>query len=112
MDKRSLVDILFFAIFKKMLPSEYALHPYHGDLVGFSGERVHVRRYMWLKMTFGAEPRSKTIDIQFLVIGYPMPYHMIIEQPSLNTHRVVISIPHLTIKILVFETEVATVHAD
>ena len=106
------MDILFFSTFKKMQLSEFALHPCNGDLVSFSGERVNARSYIWLTTTFGTEPKSKLIDVQYLVIDCPTPYHMIIGQPSLNTLDTIVSMPHLTLKFPISKTEVATIHAD
>ena len=62
-DQGSLADILFFTTLKKMQLSEYAPHPFYGDLIGFSREKVNVKGYMWLRTIFGTEPMSKTIDI-------------------------------------------------
>ncbi|XP_015955674.1 uncharacterized protein LOC107480066 [Arachis duranensis] len=42
LDPGSSTDVLFFTTFEKMKLSNNILQPYHGDLVGFSGERVPV----------------------------------------------------------------------
>ena len=91
---------------------ESSLNLYHGDLVGFSGERVNVLGVVELRTTFGAEPNIKTIGGQYLVIDSQAPYHMILGRPSLNTLGVVVSTPHLALKFLISPTDVRVVHVD
>ncbi|XP_072087916.1 uncharacterized protein [Arachis hypogaea] len=51
LDPGSSADVLFFTTFEKMKLSSNILQPYHGDLVGFSGERVPVLGSVWLQTT-------------------------------------------------------------
>ncbi|XP_025627281.1 uncharacterized protein [Arachis hypogaea] len=68
MDPGSSADVLFYSTFQKMKLSDKNLQHSSGELVGFSGERVSIRGYIWLQTTFGEYPNSKTIDIQYLVV--------------------------------------------
>ncbi|WOL20482.1 hypothetical protein Cni_G29287 [Canna indica] len=101
----SSIDILFYSTFEKMQLTEASLTPCKGDLVGFSGEMIDVRKAIWLRTTFNSQPKEKTIDVQYLII-------MILGQPSLNTLGAVVSSPHSTINFFVSEIEVGVLHAD
>ncbi|XP_057740207.1 uncharacterized protein LOC130957361 [Arachis stenosperma] len=75
LDPGSSADVLFFTTFEKMKLSSNILQPYHGDLVGFSGERVPVLGSVWLQTTLGEKPLFKTQDIQYLVVDCFSPYN-------------------------------------
>ncbi|WOK94242.1 hypothetical protein Cni_G02944 [Canna indica] len=111
-DHGSSIDILLHSIFKKMQLIEASLHPYNGDLVGFSGKWVNARGFVWLRMTFDSRSKAKTIDMQYLVIDIPSPYHMSIVRPSLNIPRVVVSTPHPMLKLPISETKEGVPHAE
>ncbi|WOL00941.1 hypothetical protein Cni_G09654 [Canna indica] len=83
-DQGSSVDVLFYPTLEKMDTSESSLHPYHGELVNFSRDHVNIKDYLWITTQFGSTPRTKTIDIQFLVVQCASPYRMIMGRPSLN----------------------------
>ena len=62
-DQGSLTDILYASTVQKVQILESNLSPYHGDLVGFSRERVNVLGVIELRTTFGTEPNIRTIDV-------------------------------------------------
>ncbi|XP_057757755.1 uncharacterized protein LOC130976832 [Arachis stenosperma] len=66
LDPGSSADVLFYSTFQKMKLSSNVIQPSTGDLVGFSGERVPVMGSVWLQITLGKFPSSKTLDIQYL----------------------------------------------
>ncbi|XP_072089160.1 uncharacterized protein [Arachis hypogaea] len=66
LDLGSSVNDLFYYTFKKMQLSDKALQPSGGELAGFSGERVPISCYVWLRTTLEKFPNSKTLYIQFL----------------------------------------------
>ncbi|XP_057747925.1 uncharacterized protein LOC130967120 [Arachis stenosperma] len=74
----SSVDVLFYSTFQKMKLSEKTMHPSSGELVGFSGERVHILGSIWMKVTLGDHPLSRTKDVQFLVVDCISPCHVIL----------------------------------
>lgn len=45
---------------------------------------MHVKGYIILNTTFGAEDNSKLIKVRYLVIDAPSPCNMIIGQPTFN----------------------------
>ena len=67
-DRGSSADIPYASTLQKMQICESSLSPYHGDLLGFSGEWVNVLGVIELRATLGTKPNSRTIDVQYLVI--------------------------------------------
>ncbi|XP_016164422.1 uncharacterized protein LOC107606933 [Arachis ipaensis] len=92
--------------------SDKSLLPLPGELVGFSGKRVPVSGYVWLRTMLGEFPNSKTLDIQFLVVDCASPYNVILGHPSLNSFGAIISIVQLCVKFPVHDNIIAAVHAD
>ncbi|XP_016164607.1 uncharacterized protein LOC107607142 [Arachis ipaensis] len=112
LDLGSSADVLFYSTFKKMHFNDNALQPSPRELVGFSGEKVSVSGYIWLRTTFGEPPHTKTLDIQFLVVDCPSPYNIILGRPSLNTFGAIVSTVHLCVKFPLQDNTVGTVYAD
>ncbi|XP_072090422.1 uncharacterized protein [Arachis hypogaea] len=112
LDPGSSADVLFFTTFEKMKLSNKILQPYHGDLVGFSGERVPVLGSVWLQTTLGEHPLFKTQDIQYLVVDCFSPYNLILGRPFLNKFTAIVSTVHLCVKFPVQDNLVATIHGD
>nr|XP_025607862.1 uncharacterized protein LOC112701302 [Arachis hypogaea] len=112
LDPCSSADILFYSTFLKIKLSEKLMQPSSGELVGFSGERVPIKSYIWLKTTMGDDSLSKTIDIQYLIVDCPSPYNIILRRPALNTFRAVVSTFHLYVKFQVQDDKIATLHSD
>ncbi|XP_072071655.1 uncharacterized protein [Arachis hypogaea] len=98
MDPRSSIDVLFYSTFQKMKLSEKALQPSSEELVGFPGERISIRGYIWLQTTLENYPDCKTIDIQYLVVDCKSPYNIILDIPSLNAFNAIIFTVHLCVK--------------
>ncbi|XP_072086977.1 uncharacterized protein [Arachis hypogaea] len=111
-DLRSSTDVLFYSTFQKMKLSDKALQPSTGELVGFSGERVPIRGYIWLQTTLENYPDYKTMDIQYLVVDCKSPYNIILGRPSLNAFNAIISTVHLCVKFLLQDNKVVTIHED
>ncbi|XP_052111673.1 uncharacterized protein LOC127743059 [Arachis duranensis] len=112
MDPGSSTDVLFYSTFQKMKLSDKSLQPSSGELVGFSGERVSIRGYIWLQTTFGEYTDNKTIDIQYLVVDCKSPYNIILGRPSLNAFNAIVSTVHLCVKFLSQDNKVVTIHGD
>ncbi|WOL07737.1 hypothetical protein Cni_G16484 [Canna indica] len=111
-DQRSSADVLFYLTLERMGISETSLHPYHGELVNFSVDRVNVKGRLRIATTFSSTPITRTINIQFLVVHCTSPYNMILDRPSLNNLGAMVSTHHLAIKFPISETEVGVIHAD
>ncbi|XP_015955836.1 uncharacterized protein LOC107480200 [Arachis duranensis] len=112
LDPGSSADVLFYSTFLKMNLSEKLLQPSSGELVGFSGERVPIKGYIWLKTTLGENSLSKTIDLQYLIVDCPSPYNVILGRPTLNMFRAVVSTYHLCVKFQAQDGHIVTLHSD
>ncbi|XP_025678766.1 uncharacterized protein [Arachis hypogaea] len=112
LDPGSSAYVLFYSTFQKMKLFEKAIQPSSGELVGFSGERVPIKGYIWLKTTMGETPLSRTIDIQYLIVDCPSRYNIILGRPALNIFRAVVSTLHLCVKFQAQDGRMATVHSD
>ena len=77
---------------------------YNDQVVGFSGERVDTRGYIELYTTFG--------KIWYLVIDVNTSYNILLEQPSINRLRTIVSTPHLAMKFLSILGKILMVHVD
>ncbi|XP_057760233.1 uncharacterized protein LOC130980589 [Arachis stenosperma] len=112
LDPDSSADVLFYSTFKKMKLSDQALLLSSRELVGFSGERVSILDSVWLQITIGDHPLSKTKDIQFLVVNCSSPYNIILCRPFLNSFGAIVSTIHLCVKFQAQGNQIATVHSD
>ncbi|XP_025680543.1 uncharacterized protein [Arachis hypogaea] len=112
LDPGSSAYVLFYSTFLKINLSEKLIQPSSGELVGFSGERVPIKGYIWLKTTIGENPSSRTLDIQYLIVDCISPYNIILGRPALNMFRAVISTFHLCAKFQAQDGRVATIHSD
>ena len=111
-DQGSLVDILYWETFKKMQISEAEIHPYNEQIVGFSGERVDTRGFIDLFTTFGDDYLSKTINIRYLLVNANTSYNILLDRPSINRLKAIVSTPHLAMKFPSVNGDIATVHVD
>ncbi|XP_025684741.1 uncharacterized protein [Arachis hypogaea] len=109
LDPGSSADVLFHSTFSKMNLSEKLVQPSSGELVGFSGERVPIKGYIWLRTTMGNNPLSRTLDIQYLIVDCPSPYNIILGRPMF---RAVVSTYHLCVKFQAQDNKIATIHSD
>ncbi|XP_016206083.1 uncharacterized protein LOC107646413 [Arachis ipaensis] len=112
LDPGSSVDVLFYTTFLKMKISEKLIQPSSGELVGFSGERVPIKGYIWLRTMMGNHPLSWIIGIQYLIVDCPSPYNIILGRPDLNMFRAVVSTFHLCVKFQAQDGKIATLHSD
>ncbi|XP_016177634.1 uncharacterized protein LOC107619914 [Arachis ipaensis] len=112
LDPGSSADVLFYSTFLKMNLSEKLIQPSSGELVGFSGERVPIKGYIWLKTTIGGNSSFRTLDIQYLIVDCISPYNIILGRPALNMFRAVISTFHLCVKFQAQDGRITTIHSD
>ena len=82
------------------------------ELVGFSREKVHLEGFVTLHLTLGTQPKTRIIEVDFLIVDCPSAYNVILGRPTLNKIGVVISTASLTMKFFTDSGEVATVKAD
>ncbi|XP_077232571.1 uncharacterized protein LOC143869898 [Tasmannia lanceolata] len=97
-DTGTSVNILYYNAFKEMHLGLDKLTPVEWSIYGFSGESIRIERRIDLPVTFGTEPRQKTIMQTFLVVKIPSTYNAIIGRLALNKLEAIVSTPHLKIK--------------
>jgi hypothetical protein len=89
------------------------LQPYHGTLVGFTGDQAEVMGYITLLTTFGKKENAKTIKVRYLVVRTPCPsYNIIVGRPAFNTLGAAMSTLYLAIKYPLDNGRVGTVRGD
>ncbi|RWV91700.1 hypothetical protein GW17_00045990, partial [Ensete ventricosum] len=102
-DTGSSADILYFDAFRRLGLTDLDLTPLTSTLTGFTGDSVSPLGTTTIPVTFGGEPRSKTLLVSFMVVKLPSAYNAIIGRPTLNRLRTVVSTYH---RILKFPTRV------
>ncbi|RWW70125.1 hypothetical protein BHE74_00022201, partial [Ensete ventricosum] len=96
--KRVMIDILYFNAFQKLGLTDRDLAPLTSTLTGFTGDSVSPLGATTIPVTFGGEPRSKTLLVSFMVVKLPSAYNAIIGHPTLNRLRAVVSTYHRILK--------------
>ncbi|RWV85851.1 hypothetical protein GW17_00052318 [Ensete ventricosum] len=94
----SSTDILYIDSFHKLGMTNRDLAPMTSTLTRFTGDAITPIGVATLPVTFGEEPRTKTIMVHFMVVDLPSAYNVIIGQPTLNKLRVIVSTYHHSIK--------------
>ncbi|RZS28979.1 hypothetical protein BHM03_00062638 [Ensete ventricosum] len=97
-DTESLADILYFDAFQKLGLTDKDLVTLTSTLTGFTGDFISPLGATMIPVTFGGEPRSKTLMVSFMVVKLPSAYNAIIERPTLNRLKAVVSTYHRLLK--------------
>ncbi|RZR78005.1 hypothetical protein BHM03_00003225 [Ensete ventricosum] len=97
-DTESSTDILYFDAFQKLGLTDKDLVNLTSNLIGFTRDFVSPVGATTIPITFGGEPRSKTLMVSFMVVKLPSAYNAIIGRPTLNRLKAVVSTYHRLIK--------------
>ncbi|RRT85023.1 hypothetical protein B296_00005206 [Ensete ventricosum] len=97
-DTGSSADILYFDAFQRLGLIDLDLAPLTSTLIGFAGDSVSPQGTTTIPVTFGGEPRSKTLLVSFMVVKLPSAYNAIIGHPTLNRLRAIVSMYHRILK--------------
>ncbi|RZS16869.1 hypothetical protein BHM03_00048936 [Ensete ventricosum] len=97
-DTGSSTDILYFDVFQRLGLTDLDLTPLTSTLTGFTGDSISPMGTTTIPVTFGGEPRSKTLLVSFMVVKLPSAYNAIIGRPTLNRLRAVVSTYHRVLK--------------
>ncbi|KAK2435872.1 hypothetical protein QL285_020899 [Trifolium repens] len=112
-DSGSSADIMYWDAFKAMQLAGEQLQPYHGTLVGFTGDQAEVMGYITLLTTFGVKESAKTIKVRYLVVRNPYAsYNIIIGRPAFNALGAAMSTLYLAIKYPLDNGGVGTIRGD
>ncbi|RRT36407.1 hypothetical protein B296_00050216, partial [Ensete ventricosum] len=98
-DTGSSTDILYFDVFQKLGLTDKDLVTLTSTLTGFTEDFVSPVGATVIPVTFGGEPRSKTLMVSFMVVKLPSAYNAIIGRPTLNRLKAVISTYHRLLKL-------------
>ncbi|XP_027332490.1 uncharacterized protein LOC113847525 [Abrus precatorius] len=108
----SSADILYWNTFKQLGIPEEELREYYEPLVGFSGETVETRGCIDLYTSFGSEHEGKQVKVTYLVMHANTSYNILLDRPSLNKLKAIVSTLHLAMKFPSERGRIVTVHAD
>ncbi|RWW26564.1 hypothetical protein GW17_00009044 [Ensete ventricosum] len=99
-DTGSSTDILYFDAFQKFGLSDWDLVPMTSTLIRFTRDSISLLGITTLLVTVREEPRSKTLIVLFMMVKLPSTYNAILDLPTLNKLRVIVSTYHLMMKFL------------
>ena len=94
----SSADILYYSAFQQMRIEKERLVPTNASLVGFGGTKIYPFGEVTLPVTVGDYPQQITKDVTFLIVNCSSAYNAILDWPTLNSWKTVISTYHLMIK--------------
>ncbi|KAL0435140.1 UNVERIFIED_CONTAM: hypothetical protein Sradi_0221900 [Sesamum radiatum] len=94
----SSADILFGEAYDQMQLGDASLEAVDTSLYGFAREVVHPRGMILLPLILGIYSFRKICLLKFLVVDIPSTYNVILERPTLNAFRAVISTYHMKIQ--------------
>ncbi|KAL0456206.1 UNVERIFIED_CONTAM: hypothetical protein Slati_0959800 [Sesamum latifolium] len=97
-DSGSSTDILFGEAYDQMQLEDVSLEKVNTSLYEFSGEVVHPRGMVSLRLTMGTGTTRKTCILKFLLVDETSAYNMILGRPTLNIFQAVISTYYMKIK--------------
>ncbi|RWW05882.1 hypothetical protein BHE74_00045140 [Ensete ventricosum] len=101
-DTGSSIDILYLDAFHKLGMTNRDLIPMTSTLTGFTGDAITPVGVVTLPVTFGNEPRTKTLMVHFMVVDLPSVYNVIIGWLTLNVIirqlRAIVSTYHRNMK--------------
>jgi len=112
-DQGSSVDILYWSTFKKLQILKSEIQTRDDQIVGFSGERFDTRGYINLYTKFGeGRVHNIMIKIRYLLVEANTSYNVLLDKPSLNQLRGIVSTPHLVIKFPSSSGDIIIIHVD
>ena len=97
-DNGSSADILYYPVFQHMRIDRERLIPTNAPLFGFGGGWVFPLGADTLSIIVGDYSQQIIKDVTFLVVDCSSAYNAILERPTLNSWKAVISTYHLMIK--------------
>ncbi|RRT47269.1 hypothetical protein B296_00053846 [Ensete ventricosum] len=94
----SSVDILYFDAFHKLGMTNRDLVPMTLTLTRFTDDTITPIGIVTLLVTFGDEPRTKTLIVLFMMADLPSAYNVIIGRPTLNKLRAIVTTYYRSMK--------------
>ncbi|XP_015968640.1 uncharacterized protein LOC107492158 [Arachis duranensis] len=97
-DQGSSADILFKSAFDKLGLQDKELRAYPNSLFGLGDTPIQPLGYISLHTTFGKGTRSRTLNIDYIIVNVSSAYNALIGRTTLNQLVAVVSTPHLCMK--------------
>ncbi|XP_015947504.1 uncharacterized protein LOC107494930 [Arachis duranensis] len=104
-DQGSSAYILFKTTFDKLGLEEKELKAYPNNLFGLGDTPIQPLGYISLHTAFGKGSRSRTLNIDYIVVDVGSAYNALIGRTTLNQLGTVVSTPHLCMKFLTTEEQ-------
>ena len=97
-DNDSSVDILYLEAYEQMGHRLHQLTPTPTPLYEFNGDSLTPIGSIKLALTVDTYPWISTVMANFLVVGCPSAFNVVLGRPALKELRVITSIHHLLMK--------------
>ncbi|RZS07200.1 hypothetical protein BHM03_00037994 [Ensete ventricosum] len=97
-DTESSIDVLYFGAFQKLSQAKKDLIPMTSTITKFTRDSISPLGTTTILVTIGEEPRYKTMMVIFRVVRLSLAYNAILDHPTLNKLRAVVSTYHWTMK--------------
>ncbi|XP_025678151.1 uncharacterized protein [Arachis hypogaea] len=110
-DQESSADILFKLAFDKSGLEEKEWRAYSDNLFGLGDTPIRSLGFISLHTTFGKCMKSRTLSIDYIVVGVTSTYNASIGRTTLNRLCTVVSTPHICMKYSTVE-RIATIKRD
>ncbi|XP_057418835.1 uncharacterized protein LOC130713048 [Lotus japonicus] len=112
LDQGSSANIIYGDAFERLGLKESGLKPYTGCLVGFTGDRAKVRRYVELTTTFGEGEFVKKFQVKYLVLPCRAMNNVLLGRDTLNKVCAIISTAYLTVKYPAYNGKIGILRVD
>ncbi|XP_072060271.1 uncharacterized protein [Arachis hypogaea] len=97
-DQGSSADILFKPTFDKLSLQEKELRAYPNSLFGLGDTPIQPLGYISLYTTFGKGTRSRTLNLDYIVVNVSSANNALIAQTMLNQLAAIVSTSHVCMK--------------
>lgn len=91
-------SILYFKCFEEMEMSDNHLKPSNMVLEGFMTHKIVVKRIFKIKVTLGADERTRTEEIKFYLVDIDSPYNAILRTPAHAGFNLIVSMSQQQVK--------------
>ena len=77
-DNGSSTDVTYMMTFQQMKLDPKCFRPFRSPLVSFSGDHVYPKGIISLQLIVGTHPAQVTREVDFLIVGCPSSYNVIL----------------------------------
>ncbi|XP_016200210.1 uncharacterized protein LOC107641225 [Arachis ipaensis] len=110
-DQESSADILFKPAFDKLMLEEKNIKAYPDNLFGLGDMPIRPLGFISLYTTLGKGTKSRTLNIDYIVVDVMSAYNTLLGQTTLNQLVTIVSTPHLCMKFPITEG-IVTIKGD